>query len=99
MSYPNPKSFILTAVLGLLLSPATLAVTHAYRSVGAHGEVSFSDMPSNTATAIELPGTPTAPTNSAEQVALMLQVADDLAEARHIRESKHRRNASRHYKR
>ena len=65
---------------------SVLADSVAYRSVGAHGEVAFSDIPTAAATKVALTEFGQSAPTSAEQVALMLQVADELAQARHVRE-------------
>ncbi len=92
MGYFDFSHKILVAAVLLSLAAAAGADTHAYRGIGEHGEVTFSDVPSRDASLITLAqpvsnlAYPSHPTSSAEQVALMLQVADELAIARQARE-------------
>ena len=79
------RTFTLTCAL--LISVPAAAETYAYRSIGAQGEVSFSDIPSDTATSIELEESASPGPSSAQQVQLMLTVAKELAEARIAREA------------
>ncbi len=73
--------------LALLICAPALADTYAYRSIGAQGEVMFSDIPSASSTTIELKEVASAGPSSAQQVHLMLMVAAALAEARVARET------------
>ena len=72
----------LCVLLLSLLSAAAHGEIYAYLSEGETGEPAFSDIPSDDAQRITLPEFNMPALSSAEQIDLMLRVADELAVAR-----------------
>jgi len=88
-------SCLLAVLAGL--SAAVYADSFVYVSIGEAGETAFSDQATRGARRIELEHREMPSLSSAQQVAAMLAVANDLAEARQLREAqrKAKRDAAR----
>lgn len=82
----NSRPGLICLCLALMLPMEAGAVNYAYRSTGEYGEVVFSDIPGGATAVITLTQSTSPAPSSADQVQSMLQVADELAAARMLRE-------------